>query len=171
MQSGDLGGAADALKTILKSSPKHLEANLNLGMIYALQSRFSLALGHLSTAVAQNNQLPDAHQLMGDCFRGQRNPVEAAKAYKKAVAFNPRSMESWFNLGLMQKENKDFEGAVAAFQKAIELQPEFRKAHEWMGLTLIDSGNYIDGLSAVAKGSGFIEFNNKGSETYRLVTS
>ena len=40
-----------------------------------------------------------------------------------------------------------------------------------MGLTLIESGDYKAGLAALAKGTGFIAFDNKGSSPYRIVTS
>ena len=171
MKQGDAVGAERAFKKILKSRPRHIEANFNLAILYVQQAQFGRALKHLNAVVAQNDQIPQAHHLMGDCFRGQRKPKESAKAYQRAVSLNPQSFECWFNLGLMQRETKEYESAVAAFQITIELAPGFKKAFDQMGLALIDAGNYPDGLAAIMKGSGFIEFENQGTAPYRLVTS
>ena len=71
----------------------------------------------------------------------------------------------------MLRETNDLDRAIAAFEKVIELTPGFRKAYEQMGLTLIELGDYKEGLAALAGGTGFIAFDNKGSGPYRIVTS
>ena len=171
MDGGDAVGAENALKKILKGKPKHLEANLNLAIVYVQQEKFGRALRHLKPVVAQNDKIALAHRLIGDCFLGLRKPQDSARAYQRAVTIDPNLSDCWFNLGLMQRQIKEPDHAVAAFKNAIELAPGFRKAHEQMGLTLIETGNYNEGLAALTKGSGFIVFDNKGSSPYRIVTS
>ena len=47
-------------------------------------------------------------------------------------------------------------------KRSLNSCPGFRKAHEQMGLSLIELGDYKEGLAALAKGTGFIAFDNKG---------
>ena len=171
MEGGDPDGAEKNFKKVLKSKPKHLDASINLAIIYVQQEKFSRALRHLKTVVGQNDNIAVAHYLIGDCFLGLRKPEESARAYQRAVTIDSKLSDCWFNLGLMRKETNDLDRAIMAFQKVIELNPGFRKAHEQMGLILIESGDYKAGLAALAKGSGFIAFDNKGPGPYRIVTS
>ena len=171
MESGDPDGAEKNLKKILKSKPKHLDACINLSIIYVQQEKFSRALRHLRTVVGQNDNIAAAHHLIGDCFLGLRKPEESARAYQRAVTIDSKLSDCWFNLGLMRRETNELDRATAAFKKVTELTPGFRKAHEQMGLTLIESGDYKAGLAALAKGTGFIAFDNTGSGPYRIVTS
>ena len=171
MEGGDPDGAKKIFKKILKSKPKHLDASINLAIIYLQQEKFSRALRHLRTVVGQNDDIAAAHHLIGDCFLGLRKPEESARAYQKAVTIDSKLSDCWFNLGLMRRETNELDRAIAAFKKVIELTPGFRNAHEQMGLSLIETGNYDEGLAAMAKGSGFIAFDNEGSGPYRIVTS
>ena len=171
MEGGDPDGAEKNLKKILKSKPKHLDACINLAIIYVQQERFSRALRYLRTVIGQNDNIAAAHHLIGDCFLGLRKPEESARASQRAVSIDPKLSDCWFNLGLMLRGTNELDRAIAAFEKVTELTPGFRKAHEQMGLTLIETGDYKAGLAALAKGSGFIAFDNKGSSPYRIVTS
>ena len=171
MESGNTVGAKKHFKKILKSKPKHLDANINLAIIYTQQAQYGRALRHLRTVVAQNDKIAVAHHLTGDCFLGLRKPEESARAYQRAVSIDAKLSDCWFNLGLMRREIKELDRAIAAFKRVIELAPSFGKAHEQMGLTLIETGNYREGLEALAKGTGFIAFDKKGSSPYRIVTS
>ncbi len=171
MEGGDPDGAEKSFKKILKSKPRHLDASINLAIIYVQQEKFSRALRHLRTVVGQNDNIAAAHHLIGDCFLGLRKPEESARAYQRAVTIDSNLSDCWFNLGLMRRETNELDRATAAFKKVTELTPGFRKAHEQMGLTLIESGDYKAGLAAMAKGTGFIAFDNKGSGPYRIVTS
>jgi len=170
MERGDALGAEQAFLKILKGRPKQLDANFNLALLYSQQAQFGRALKHLKAVLTQNDKIPQAHHLMGDCLRAQRKAKESAKAYQKAVELNPQSFECWFNLGLMRRETREIERSVEAFQNVIKLNPDFRPAHDQLGLALIETGNYPDGLAAMSKGSGFIEFTNQGSDSYRLIT-
>ena len=70
----------------------------------------------------------------------------------------------------MLRETNELDRAIAAFEKVTELTPGFRKAYEQMGLT-DRVRDYRSGLAALATGTGFIAFDNKGSGPYRIVTS
>ena len=99
MESGDAVGAENTIKKILKSKPKHLDANINLAIIYVKQEKFGRALRHLRTVVGQNDKIAVAHHLTGDCFMGLRKPEEALKheAYQRAVTIDPKLSDCWFN--------------------------------------------------------------------------
>ena len=107
MESGDAVGAENTIKKILKSKPKHLDANINLAIIYVKQEKFGRALRHLRTVVGQNDKIAVAHHLIGYCFMGLRKPEDSARSYHSAVTIDPKLSDCWFNLGLMRRETND----------------------------------------------------------------
>ncbi len=61
---------------------------------------------------------------------------EAAAAYERAVAANPRHAGSWAGLGAARSQMGDLRGAVAAYNKAIELSPSTSGFHAALGRVL-----------------------------------
>jgi tetratricopeptide (TPR) repeat protein len=48
---------------------------------------------------------------------------------EKAIALDPKFSEAFLQLGIVQSERKDFAQAIAAYRKAIELDPRIEQAH------------------------------------------
>ena len=46
---------------------------------------------------------------------------EAIAAYQRLLAVNPNLPDSWFNLGWLQKQSRDFETALQSYQRALNL--------------------------------------------------
>jgi superkiller protein 3 len=64
----------------------------------------------LGTALVQENKLP-----------------EATEAFKKAIEANPKKIELYSKLALIQVNEKKLDEASATFQKAIEVDPKMQK--------------------------------------------
>jgi serine/threonine-protein kinase len=73
--------------------------------------------------------------------------VEAAGFYRAALALR-QSPGAWLNLGTALHGNGDLEGAIAAYQKAIALKPDYSSAHNNLGNALHDKGRLDDAIAA-----------------------
>jgi tetratricopeptide (TPR) repeat protein len=63
------------------------------------------------------------------------------KTFSRAVRFDQQPADAWHNLGICRAgQGRDVE-AVACFEKAIQLQPDFAQARQALGLTLVGMGS------------------------------
>ena len=53
--------------------------------------------------------------------------VLAIKEFEKAISYNPKSADAHYNLGIVYMKKGKEKHAVPYFEKAIELNPEYRK--------------------------------------------
>lgn len=66
---------------------------------------------------------------------------EAAQAYQRATAINPRHAGSWSGLGAARMQMRDYRGAVQAYQRAVQLNPRSSGFFTSLGHALRLSGN------------------------------
>jgi len=71
------------------------------------------------------------------------NPAPAPRSAPAAA-----SAEDEFNRGLRARTAKDWNGAVAAFRRAVELKPGYAEAWNGLGYALRNQGKYPDSLKA-----------------------
>lgn len=65
--------------------------------------------------------------------------VQAAEAYRKAVALDPSIPELWANLGLMDHEAGNHSEAISSFQRAIQLNSSLFVPQLFLGLEYLQS--------------------------------
>ena len=108
--------------------------------IYSLRSRIHREQGHQEEAVAALleaiHQDPTGYWQrmdLADTYRkfGQRN--EAIAQYKLAIEVDERKPDGHYELGLVLFEMKDYTGAVAELEKAVELSPKNGWYRLWLG--------------------------------------
>lgn len=65
--------------------------------------------------------------------------ADAEKSLEKAVAQYPKYAAAWFQLGLIQQNQKDFDGARKSYAQALEADPKF--VSPYLQLALIAAGD------------------------------
>lgn len=83
----------------------------------------SKALAELARAIEINPQLTTAHLSMGDIYRGERNWVQAERAYRRAAESEPRNFDAQYLHGLMLHLLDRVSEAIGAYLRALDLQP------------------------------------------------
>jgi tetratricopeptide (TPR) repeat protein len=68
-----------------------------------------------------------------ETFLQQRRLHEAKTATEQALQLHPSSVEGYNLLGIIDTNEQDYPGAVAAFQKALKLSPNSVKTHNNLG--------------------------------------
>tara|TARA_B100000686_G_scaffold353197_1_gene457841 strand:- start:2739 stop:3398 length:660 start_codon:yes stop_codon:yes gene_type:complete len=158
--------AQNSFLKVLKTTPKNLVANVNLAMYYLDHKSIGKSLKHIKIALAENSNVPEIQFLLGQCMDEQQKPREAISAYKEAVRLNPKFFEAALNLALNLRITGQSTAAIQAFTHVLNLNPSHRNAHEHFGMTLLENGNHLEGLRELAKGVGFIEFQNNSSKSF-----
>ena len=77
---------------------------------------------------------------------GKGDFVHAKEAYEAALAIDPTNYVATVYLGDAYFSSKEFPEALRWFQKAIELNPDFEKAHRYSGDTLLRLNRKDDAL-------------------------
>lgn len=119
----------DALKQFLlltKLEPTNAENYYNCGKLYDQQNRADVALGFYQKAVKFNKKHVKAHAAMGLALFRSKQLSEAKKEIDIAINLSPETYSSYYYLGKIYKESKDYPAAVKAFEKALR-DPEFRQ--------------------------------------------
>jgi tetratricopeptide (TPR) repeat protein len=65
----------------------------------------------------------------------------AIPTYLQAVRIEPRFVEAWNSLGFCYRKVKDNQKALDAYRRAIDIKPDFKFAHEYIGRLYIAMGN------------------------------
>jgi len=94
--------------------------------------------------------------------------TEAKELGLRSVALDPMNGQGYLNIGLANKEEKDFNSALTYFDKAIEVEPNFAEAWCNKGSTLNALKHYEEALThfdkAIELSPGYAEaWCNKGS--------
>ena len=114
----------------------------------------------------------DALYLLGVVAAQTKNPALAAEFIGKAIEINPNP-DAFYNLGTVLQELKQLDDALASFDKAIALEPNFADALNNRGTVLQELKQLDDALAsydnAIALEPNFADaFNNRGTVLQEL---
>lgn len=100
------------------------EASKQLGQCLALNPNFDSAMTGFALALAK------------------RGRVDEAKSWlQKAVQINPANYRAWYQVGLLDAES-DAAAALASYERAIAIQPNFAPGQRETGLALFQQKDY-----------------------------
>ncbi len=95
----------------------------------AQRGDFARAITLANAMLAENQNDPNALQVLGLCHARQGQTNEAFAAYTKADALAPNQPPILNSLGALLKQLGDYAGARAALEKVTTLAPGFTEAH------------------------------------------
>jgi len=158
--SGRYNAAMAAFTKALELDPSHLQANLSLALLYCNSGNLTEALVHVGKVLSVNTEVAAAHFVRGECLRN-KDSQEAIRAYKRAIMVNPEFAEAWFNLGVVLFRINSFRGAVSALREAARLLPNATVIAPYLGASLLEIGQFEEGLEEVGISSGYLEFSTE----------
>jgi len=92
---------------------------------------------------------PSAYELGVQAVQS-RDYARALSLMQKVVDSDPRNADAWNYLGFSQRNLRRFDAALAAYQKALAIDPGHRGANEYLGELYLQTGN-------LAKAQGRLE--------------
>ncbi len=119
--------AVQYLKSAVDLQPKMYEAHYLLGLFYQEHNRLDEAhqeYEYISSAI--DSTLADPYYNRGYIeMVYKRNFAGAAEWFSKAIHWNPKYADAWYNRGFSYELDGQLSKAKADYQKAMELEPNF----------------------------------------------
>jgi len=132
-QRGDLEGARELYRQVLRLESDNATAMANLAVIAISDRDYGLAEKYLRAALSIRSDDAGVHSNLGVVLRAQGRLDEAIAAYREALRLRPDYADAYHNLGNALAEASRLEDAIAAYRKAIELRPDYSEAHNNLG--------------------------------------
>jgi Flp pilus assembly protein TadD len=136
--------------TALTYRPREPSVLNNLGLAYALSGNYESAIDAYEQAIAAGSNSAKLYNNLGIAYVQRRRYVDALNTFKKATD-EPRAYN---NLGVALLGVNNTKKAVACFEKAIELNPQYyEKAAENLRIARQAVPNAVNGSAASSETS------------------
>ncbi len=148
LHRGKVNDAVTVLQKAHSLNPEHFDASLNLSGAYILTKKFKKAVTLLETLRERAPGNAMVWTNLGAAYLG--NPVlardeeqlQAIAAFEEALAIDPVAPNVAYNIGLIYRDRRDYEMAIAWFKRALQANPNdqdarnlIEKLHELNGRT------------------------------------
>jgi choline-sulfatase len=166
LHAGDFAAGEAQLQKIQEKDPKLYIVPFYLGESALAQQKYADAVTHFKKSLDLN---PNFEQAMTGLTRAlvySQQWDEAKLWAQNTLKLNPENSRAWYALGLVDaRTNK--KAAIADYEKAISIQPNFAPLHRDLGLIQFQEKNYAEAARHLAKAvelgtSDFLVFNSLG---------
>jgi tetratricopeptide (TPR) repeat protein len=138
LEQGQIKEAICPLERAYELDSGSVPTLINLGGAYVMAGRHKEAIPILEAARNAEPQNAMIWINLGAAYLG--NPVlatpeqqmQAITAFEKALELNPAAPNVHYNLGLIFVDRKESDLAVAAFRRAVQVNPLDRDAKQWL---------------------------------------
>jgi tetratricopeptide (TPR) repeat protein len=127
----------------LQLDPRLADAHVNLSLALAQQGELDGAAGHLDRAIellGNSQGAARAHFLRAKIWAAQNQMEKADVELKCAVRLRPDFAEAWSDLGAVRRLERDYDGAEAALDKAVELDSQNPLTEYRLGQAELENG-------------------------------
>ena len=123
-QMGDKQAAP--LLAQLKKDPNNADVLNQLGTMYRLTHQFKTAIDYYQKSLAINPKNVGARTDLASCLYYLGDVDGALAELNKSLTYDPKHAGTLMNIGIIKWKGKnDVNGAVAAWEKLLKLNPEF----------------------------------------------
>ncbi len=117
---------AEPLLAKLKTDPNHADLLNQIGTVYRLTHQFRTAIDYYQKSLAINPKNVGARTDMASCMYYLGDVDGALAELNKSLSYDPKHAGTLINLGIIEWKGKnDADGAIAAWQKLLKLNPDF----------------------------------------------
>jgi predicted O-linked N-acetylglucosamine transferase (SPINDLY family) len=120
--------AEQLYREVLAADPSQTDALFLLSVLALQSGRLAIAEDLLGRAITAAPENPVYHTNLGEVYRRQEKPVDAAASFALAIALRQDLAEPFFNLGLLLETEGEPSPALACFERAFELKPGLQAA-------------------------------------------
>ena len=137
---GKIQEAESFYRTILKTQPKHADANHNLGLIIASKKNSSDSVSLFKIAVEVNPNIEQFWISYTTALINEKHFKEAEINFKKLLELKPGFAIAHNNFGVLLQNLGRYDESEVSIRKAIELNPDFVDAYYNLGVCLSELG-------------------------------
>jgi tetratricopeptide (TPR) repeat protein len=157
--------AVEYLKKAVQILPIDYESRNNLGIVYGRLDKPERALEELMTAISLK---PDSYSIkinLSVFYQRQKEFKKAEEILKYLISKDSKDASLYYRLGGVYKEMGDYESAISAFTKSMELAPDIINPYEELGNIYLHQFNdvekakfyYTRGIEAVPQATSKVD--------------
>lgn len=139
-RAGDVAAAAACFRDVLRLAPADARAQYNLGRALADAGQFEAAEAALHAALQLTPDAPDVGIALAKVYADTGRTMPAVALLRQIVGAAPDNALAWTNLGVYLAAADDHDGALAAFDRALALDPDNPTARINRGLARLVCG-------------------------------
>jgi Flp pilus assembly protein TadD len=147
MAQGDLDGAKQTLDEARAVAPGDLRILRQMAVVANEAGSDEDAVTAWEAVTEVDPEDSEAWMTLGDLYARLGDSQRSEQAYQHVVELDPSGAHQiFYNLGalIMNRDDRtdaDTEKAIAAFQKAVELKPDYAQAYKQLGFALLGKGD------------------------------
>jgi tetratricopeptide (TPR) repeat protein len=138
--------AMTAYEKAISLDPNYVDAYNNLGVILKVQGKLEEAIKTYTKALMINPNHAGIYNNFGTALKAQGKLDEAIDAYTKALSLDLNYTDAYNNLGNALYDSNKVDESLKAYAKALSLDPNHADALWNQSLTLLLSGNFLEGF-------------------------
>ena len=152
--------ALPEFQKVLSINPRDADALTGIAGIYEHMGRLTDAEATLKQAISLRPDYWDGYRALAEFYVRQNRIQDSIDQYRKIIELTPDNPEAYSDLGVQYmavKDSRSAAAAEAAFQKSIQLAPNYQ-AYANLGWLYMDQKRYKDAAAATQKA---LELNDK----------
>jgi predicted O-linked N-acetylglucosamine transferase (SPINDLY family) len=150
---GKIEEAIGLYSRALEINPNLTEASANLGSMFYRLGRLDEAIIHYQKALSFQPEMAEVYWNLACVLKRQGKLEEANNYQQKAFSINPKLGGARFHLkrGNKLATNGNLDGAITAWQTAINIEPDLAEAYCKIGMILTVRGRFVEGIPQLQK--------------------
>jgi tetratricopeptide (TPR) repeat protein len=127
---GDLEKAQAAFKNVLEGRPADPLVSFNLAVVLRDRQQWEEGLALLTPVLDRDKTLPTGgFRVLGDLYRGAKDPVRALEAYQKELERSPDDAELLAAQAQALEDTARPDEALASWKRVLDLNPKSKQAY------------------------------------------
>jgi len=131
--------------------PPNAKKEYELGLKAVNKRNFLQAASHFEQAVNIYPEYLAARNDLGAQYLKLKRIDDAEKHFEIVLASDPKNFNAKFNMGLVQMERRDYNGALAFLYQAISIDSSRAVAHLWIGIAKLELGSMQEAESSLVR--------------------
>ena len=162
--AGDKKAAQATYIQAIQHNPQYTKARYNLGLLYLDDKRWADARAQFQWIREQEPNNAIAHFQLGRAAYGEKDYDTALHEYQTALDLKGgKYRKALLNIGIVYKAQKKIDQAVAAYQKLLELDPQYPEAWYNLGLVYLQTNQYREAENSLLAAT---QYNRKYSQAW-----
>lgn len=173
--------AVKQFKQAIERDPNFAIGHINLALAYSFLNDSRLSIAEAQAALKLAPTSLQAQYILGEVYKKDRVYDEAAAAFNKVLAVDPKDPYTNIQIGQIFSTQQQYQQAAEFFRRALEAEPYNSTAAYSMAQALIRAGNPAEGQKMLAqfqklKASGYattlgLTYGERGKYAEAVVSS
>ena len=158
--------ATKAYGEALKRSPQNPRINLMLARLEANKKDFTKSKEYITQALVQKPNYTEAIFLRSQIEVAEGNIRSAVSSMEGIALISPNDPGVFFELGLLNYNDKDYASAAVALKRAVDLLPNYSNAKYFLGLSYDKLNRRVE---ALAQFEDIAKLNPENAEVVSII--